>query len=125
MTKQIDLTQKLSDEDRKWLESRGDVQALRVNAAVTEGKEYVVREEAEVPSTEELSAKVAADMLEEQKRVEEGDTKARKRQEQLDQERLDDLKAKAEEDLAARQDAQKEARGESTPVASKATAKRS
>jgi hypothetical protein len=125
MSRQIDLTQELSDEDRGWLEARGDVAALRSNAAVVEGREYVVREEPEVPSTEELSAKVAADMVEEQKRQEDGLKRDQQRQEQLNEERLADLRAKAEEDLAARQDAQKEATGQSTPVASKATAKRS
>lgn len=125
MSKNIDLTQKLSDEDRQWLEERGDVAALRANAAVVEGREYVVREEPEVPSTLDLSAEVAKAMQEEQQRVEEGQKRDQQREEQLEQERLADLKAKAEAEVAAREDAKKDAAGEATPVASRTATKRS
>ena len=65
MTKQVDLSQPLEDRDREWLEARGDVTSLRVNSAIVDGRDYVVREDPEVPSTLELSEKVGKAMLEE------------------------------------------------------------
>jgi hypothetical protein len=122
MTKQIDLTQQLSDEDKAYLEARGDVTSLRVNSAIVEGKDYVVQEPAEVPSTEELSAQVAAQMVEDQKRIEEGDARAAERRDQLEEERLADLRARAEAEVAQRQDERAAAQGQATPVASKTAA---
>lgn len=40
MSRQIDLTQPLSDEDRQYLEERADAAALARNAAYLAGKEF-------------------------------------------------------------------------------------
>lgn len=124
MSKNIDLTQKLSDEDRAYLEQRDDQRSLRVNTALVEGKEYVVREEPEVLSTEELSQRVAEQMLEDQKRQAEGNKEAAKQREQLDAERIENLRVQAEQEAATRNDEVRAAQGQATPVASKTAAKK-
>lgn len=73
MSRPIDLTQPLSEEDRNYLLARDRHDLLAQNEAAVSGREYVLPGTEEPESTLDASERVAKAMLEEQDRVADGD----------------------------------------------------
>jgi len=97
MSRQIDLTKPLSDEDRDYLLKRDRHDLLAQNEAAVAGREYEFPGRVEVPSTLELSKKVGMEMRAQQAEVEEGDKAAREEAKLRAQQEKDRLAALAEQ----------------------------